>query len=227
MIQIVLTGSDCGLLPFATRGKGEVAVQHDRAEGHVDGCDRPQGCAQGEGTRRYAAEQHGEGVVVAIQLVHDTSLAMKTKSVKGPRAIPRPKPTPRPRLIRSARTRAGVVSIANSAAGSPAQKAVRPPRKVAQASRPLTTVVANEGLVSQKTRITAMADTPTTVCGAWDETLAGALDPPCSRGIRPKTWRDCVLVPISGIFPRPLGALSHHNNRGVLLVPSDFHMEER
>ena len=25
---------------------------------------------------------------------------------------------------------------------------------------------------------------------------------------------------------RPLGALSH-NNRGALLVPSDFHMEER
>jgi hypothetical protein len=31
----------------------------------------------------------------------------------------------------------------------------------------------------------------------------------------------------TSIFPRPLGALSHHNNRGALLVPSDFHMEER
>jgi hypothetical protein len=31
----------------------------------------------------------------------------------------------------------------------------------------------------------------------------------------------------TSIFPRPLGALSHNNNRGALLVPSDFHMEER
>lgn len=28
-------------------------------------------------------------------------------------------------------------------------------------------------------------------------------------------------------LPRPLGALPHNNNRGALLVPSDFHMEER
>jgi hypothetical protein len=37
---------------------------------------------------------------------------------------------------------------------------------------------------------------------------------------------DRPLRPIS-IFPRPLGALSHNNNRGAVLVPSDFHMEER
>ncbi len=90
----------------------------------------------------------------------------------------------------------------------------------------MTTVVANDGSVSQRTRMTAMADTPTTVRGDWDETLAGTFNRPYSRGIRPKTWRDCVHVPISGIFPRPLGALSD-NNRGAMPVPSDFHMEER
>ena len=223
----VLTGPDCGLLPFAARGKGEVAVQDDRGAGRVDERDRPQGPAQDEDTRRDAADQHRESEVVAIEVVHDASLAMKTKNIKRPPAIPKQKPTPRPRLIRSARTWAGVVSSANRAAGSPAQNAVKPPRSVAQASRPLTTVVPNEGSVSQRTRMTAMAGTPITVRGVWDETLAGALERLCSLGVRTKNWRKHVLVPVSGITPRPLGALSHNNNRGALLVPSHFHMEER
>jgi hypothetical protein len=91
----------------------------------------------------------------------------------------------------------------------------------------LTTVVPNEGSVSQRTRMTAMAGTPITVRGVWDETLAGALERLCSLGVRTKNWRKHVLVPVSGITPRPLGALSHNNNRGALLVPSHFHMEER
>jgi hypothetical protein len=48
--------------------------------------------------------------------------------------------------------------------------AMQTPRTTAQASRPLTTAVPNEGLVSQKMRMMAMADIPTPYSDGISET---------------------------------------------------------
>ena len=70
-----------------------------------------------------------------------------------------------------------------TAAGSPEQNAVQPPRTVTHASRPLTTAVPNEGLVSQKMRMVAMADIPTPYSDGISET-GQTLPPDCSSPVQ-------------------------------------------
>jgi hypothetical protein len=83
---------------------------------------------------------------------------MKTKSVKGPMSIPRTKPRPSPWLIRRARESGLLGMNRATAAGNPEKSTVAPPSTPAQASRPLTTAVPNEGLASHRIRMTAMTN---------------------------------------------------------------------
>ena len=140
-------------------GEVEVAVQGDRDPGREEQVCGPEGCAEQQAADRDQPEQHREHEVVAVEVAHETSLATKTKNSKAPNAMPNIKPAPMPRLIKSARTSARVASRARSAAGTPAPKAVLPPRNVAQASRPLTKAVPSEGLPSQRIRMVAIAVT--------------------------------------------------------------------
>jgi|SRR5580692_1889732 hypothetical protein len=100
---------------------------------------------------------------------------MKTKNVKKPSGIPSRNPNPSQRLIRLDRASGRPGMNTATAAGSPEQKTVQPPSTVAHASMPLTTDVPNEGLASQRTRIVAEIDIPTTVSRAWDGFLDLAL----------------------------------------------------
>jgi hypothetical protein len=75
------------------------------------------------------------------------------------------KPIPIPLLIASVRISGLALTNSDTAAGSPDQKAMQPAKTVADASSPFTTAVANEGLVSQRMRMTAAIRTANRALG--------------------------------------------------------------
>jgi hypothetical protein len=73
----------------------EMTEKPDGAACHNDEHHRPQRCAQDKGTYGDDSHQPREDKVIAIIDVkagHEAILATKTKSIKGPVAIPRRKP---------------------------------------------------------------------------------------------------------------------------------------
>ncbi len=89
-------------------------------------------------------------------------------------------PYPSQRFIRLDRASGLPGMNTATAAGSPEQNTVQPPKTVAQASRTLTIAVPSEGLTSQRMRMTAVAGMQITVLSACDETLGFSLHIPGS-----------------------------------------------
>ena len=140
---------------------------------------------------------------------------MKTKNIKGPMSIPARKPIPSQRLIRLDRDSGLPGMNTATAAGSPEQKTVQPPSTAAQASRPLTTAVPSEGLVSQRMRMVADISMPSTIRADVD----GRRDQAFSAAKTPATERESFRGSASSSTNRPhqgsstaVGVFTRFNN---------------